>query len=95
MQHFVLTAPTMRPCEPVSKRRHKTPMLNSLSGEKFRVEGVLPLACEFGTELIVLPLDDNGIPRNQRRTAGYCQTAGGNDSEAEGCLTKSSTWIPS
>lgn len=41
----------------------KTPMLNSLSGETFRVDGVLPLACEFGTELIVLPLDDNGIPR--------------------------------
>lgn len=40
----------------------KTPMLNSLSGEQFRVDGVLPLACEFGTDLIVLPLDDNGIP---------------------------------
>jgi 5-methyltetrahydrofolate corrinoid/iron sulfur protein methyltransferase len=40
----------------------KTPMLNSLSGEKFRVDGVLPLACEFCTDLIVLPLDDNGIP---------------------------------
>ncbi|MGB6068083.1 MAG: dihydropteroate synthase [Desulfomonilaceae bacterium] len=41
----------------------KTPMLNSLSGEQFRVDGVLPLACEFGTDLIVLALDDNGIPR--------------------------------
>lgn len=41
----------------------RTPMLNSLSGEQFRVEGVLPLACEFQTELIVLALDDNGIPR--------------------------------
>ena len=46
------------------ERAKKTPMLNSLSGEQFRVDGVLPLACEFGTELIVLPLDDNGIPRN-------------------------------
>ena len=41
----------------------KTPMLNSLSGEQFRVDGVLPLAREFGTDLIVLPMDDNGIPR--------------------------------
>ncbi|MGA2403235.1 MAG: dihydropteroate synthase [Syntrophobacteraceae bacterium] len=41
----------------------KTPMLNSLSGEQFRVDGVLPLAREFGTDLIVLPLDDNGIPQ--------------------------------
>ena len=41
----------------------KTPMINSLSGEKFRIEGVLPLACEFQTELVVLALDDNGIPK--------------------------------
>ncbi|MCA1961122.1 MAG: dihydropteroate synthase [Desulfomonile sp.] len=41
----------------------KVPMLNSLSGEQFRIDGVLPLACEFQTELIVLALDDNGIPR--------------------------------
>lgn len=44
------------------ERASKTPMLNSLSGEKFRIEGVLPLACEFKTELIILTLDDNGIP---------------------------------
>jgi len=41
----------------------KVPMLNSLSGEQFRIDGVLPLACEFKTELIVLALDDQGIPR--------------------------------
>jgi cobalamin-dependent methionine synthase I len=40
----------------------KTPMINSLNGEKMRVEGVLPLACEHKTELIVLAMDDNGIP---------------------------------
>ncbi|MGD9503486.1 MAG: methyltetrahydrofolate cobalamin methyltransferase [Syntrophobacteraceae bacterium] len=44
-------------------RTAKTPMLNSLSGEGFRIEGVLPLACEFQTELIVLALDDKGIPK--------------------------------
>jgi 5-methyltetrahydrofolate corrinoid/iron sulfur protein methyltransferase len=41
----------------------KAPMLNSLSGEKFRIDGVLPLACKFNTDLIVLALDDKGIPR--------------------------------
>lgn len=41
----------------------KTCMLNSLSGEQFRIDGVLPLACEFRTHLIVLPLDDKGIPK--------------------------------
>ncbi len=40
----------------------KTPMINSLSGEKTRIEGVLPLACEHKTELIVLTCDDDGIP---------------------------------
>ncbi|MFC1494153.1 methyltetrahydrofolate cobalamin methyltransferase [Thermodesulfobacteriota bacterium] len=40
----------------------KTPMINSLSGEKIRVDGVLPLACEHKTELIVLTCDDEGIP---------------------------------
>ncbi len=45
------------------ERASKTPMLNSLSAESFRVEGVLPLACEFGTELVILPIDDNGIPK--------------------------------
>ncbi len=40
----------------------KTPMINSLSGEKARIEGVLPLAAECGAELVVLGLDDKGIP---------------------------------
>ena len=44
------------------KAVNKTPMINSLSGEKDRVEKVLPLACEHQTELIVLALDDSGIP---------------------------------
>ncbi len=42
----------------------KLPMINSLSGERARIEGVLPLACRYGTELVVLALDDNGIPKS-------------------------------
>jgi 5-methyltetrahydrofolate--homocysteine methyltransferase len=39
------------------------PMINSLSGEKDRIEGVLPLACKYKTNLIILALDDTtGIP---------------------------------
>ena len=45
------------------EKTEKTPMINSLSGESFRIEGVLPMACEFQTELIVLALDDKGIPK--------------------------------
>jgi len=38
------------------------PMINSLSGEKPRVEMVLPLALEYKTSLILLALDEAGIP---------------------------------
>lgn len=36
----------------------KTPLINSVSGEKPRIEGVLPLALEYKTGLILLALDD-------------------------------------
>jgi cobalamin-dependent methionine synthase I len=39
------------------------PLINSVSGEKPRIEGVLPLALEYKTSLILLALDDEtGIP---------------------------------
>lgn len=41
----------------------RTPLINSLSGEKTRIEGILPLALEYKTSLILLALDDTaGIP---------------------------------
>ncbi len=41
----------------------KTPVINSVSGEKNRIEGVLPLALKHKTGLILLALDDEtGIP---------------------------------
>lgn len=39
-----------------------TPLINSVSGEKSRIDGVLPLALKYKTGLIVLALDDKGIP---------------------------------
>lgn len=41
---------------------NKTPMINSLSGERARIDGVLPLALAHRTGLVILALDDNGIP---------------------------------
>ena len=38
------------------------PMINSVSGEQARIDGVLPLALAHGTDLILLALDDKGIP---------------------------------
>jgi len=45
----------------IKQTRH-TPLINSLSGEKNRLEGILPLASETGCSLIALALDDKGIP---------------------------------
>ena len=45
----------------------KTPLINSLSGEKERIEGVLPLAQEYKTNLVLLALDDTtGIPESSK-----------------------------
>lgn len=40
----------------------QTPMVNSISGEAKRLEGVLPLVAEGGCRVIALLLDDDGIP---------------------------------
>ncbi|WP_227762739.1 dihydropteroate synthase [Zhaonella formicivorans] len=38
-------------------------MLNSISMEKSRLEGMLPLIKEYGCSVIALTMDDNGIPK--------------------------------
>ena len=58
-------------------------MINSLSGERSRIDGVLPLAAEYNAELIVLALDDHGIPETVedrlvivRRLVEMCRAKG-------------------
>ena len=41
----------------------RQPMINSISGEPERLEHVLPLVAEHQCPVIVLALDDNGIPK--------------------------------
>jgi 5-methyltetrahydrofolate--homocysteine methyltransferase len=41
---------------------HRTPMINSISGEPDRLSGILPIAAEHGCEVIALCMDDKGIP---------------------------------
>jgi 5-methyltetrahydrofolate--homocysteine methyltransferase len=49
----------------------KTPIINSVSGEKQRIESVLPLALEYKTGLILLALDDQvGIPNTWEGRVG-------------------------
>ncbi len=37
-------------------------LVNSVSGEKSRLEGILPLAAKYGAAVIVLPVEDGHIP---------------------------------
>ncbi|MGE5249955.1 MAG: dihydropteroate synthase, partial [Bacteroidota bacterium] len=40
----------------------QTPMVNSISGEASRLDGILPLVAQQGSPVIALLLDDRGIP---------------------------------
>lgn len=40
----------------------QTPMINSISGEPSRLEGILPLVAEHGCPVIALAMDERGIP---------------------------------
>ena len=46
----------------VMKKVKKTPMINSISGEAARLNGILPIVSEHGCEVIALCMDDKGIP---------------------------------
>lgn len=42
----------------------RPPLINSISGEQARLEGVLPLAAKAGGGVIALAMDDKGIPNS-------------------------------
>lgn len=42
----------------------QTPMINSISGERGRLDGILPLVAAHGCPVIALALDDTGIPES-------------------------------
>lgn len=42
---------------------NKTPMINSISGEKDRIEGVLPIVVDHGCPVILLAVSDSGLPK--------------------------------
>jgi len=45
----------------------RTPMINSISGEPRRLEGILPLVAEHGCPVIALAMDETGIPETCER----------------------------
>jgi 5-methyltetrahydrofolate--homocysteine methyltransferase len=42
------------------------PLINSVNGEEERLSGVLPLVAEYGTAVIGLCMDDDGIPEEPK-----------------------------
>lgn len=49
------------------KAVQKTPMINSISGEPKRLEGILPIAAEHGCPVIALAMDHNKIPETSEK----------------------------
>lgn len=45
----------------------RTPMINSISGEPERLEGVLPLVADNGCQVIALAMDDKKIPETSEK----------------------------
>ncbi|HVP76743.1 MAG TPA: methyltetrahydrofolate cobalamin methyltransferase [Thermodesulfobacteriota bacterium] len=41
----------------------QTPMINSISGERARLDGILPLVSKHGCTVIALAMDEKGIPK--------------------------------
>ncbi|NLG71864.1 MAG: methyltetrahydrofolate cobalamin methyltransferase [Chloroflexi bacterium] len=46
---------------------NKTPMINSISGEPERLQGILPIAAEYGCPVIALAMDDKKIPETSEK----------------------------
>jgi len=44
--------------------RHGQPMINSITAERARLEGILPLVREFRTKVVALTMDDSGMPED-------------------------------
>ena len=44
--------------------KHGQPMINSITAEKVRVEGIVPLVREFKTKVVALTMDDSGMPED-------------------------------
>ena len=50
------------------------PIINSVNGEESRLENVLPLVAEYGTAVIGLAMDDDGIPDEPEKRLAIART---------------------
>ncbi len=54
--------------------RNGKPIINSITGEKERLEAILPLAVEYGTGIIALCMDDRGMPETADERIGIARS---------------------
>jgi len=50
------------------------PIINSITGERERLEAILPLAVEYNTGIIALCMDDSGMPETADERIGIART---------------------
>lgn len=48
----------------LERNRHGRPMINSLTAERARLEGILPLVGRFKARVVALTMDDSGMPED-------------------------------
>jgi 5-methyltetrahydrofolate--homocysteine methyltransferase len=53
---------------------NKTPLINSISGEPDRLEGILPIVAEHGCQVITLAMDANKIPETSAERLDVIRT---------------------
>lgn len=46
----------------LKKNKNKKPIINSITGEKERINAILPMVAEYKTGIIALCMDDSGMP---------------------------------
>lgn len=52
----------------------ETPLINSISGEKSRLEGMVPLVKDSGASVVALCMDDNGLPEDTEGRVNVART---------------------
>lgn len=70
---LALDTPDPTAMEAALKLHRGRPLLNSLSGEKAKIESLLPLIKDFKPRVIILCLDDQGLPAEARRALSVAQ----------------------
>ncbi len=48
----------------LKRSKNGTPIVNSITGEKNRIDNILPLVKEYNTKVVALTMDDSGMPEN-------------------------------